>query len=176
MLYGCLGKLVQLGFDAYPVGLEAGGGLGLQCCVVIPDLLELAGRQIAKSLALRLCATADLVRLGLCATHEALTGLGCGLGNQGGLVRSVRHELGCLFLRLVKARLSRTLGAERVFVNAGRVGEKAPRLVVCRMGVGAQCGSLCLDLGTKLIRKGLRSRQQPERCRAGLLDGPVRVV
>ena len=175
-LYGRLGKLLQLGFDPDPLELEARRGLSLQRRVVIPDLLELAGRQTAQSLALHLCATADLIGLGLCAGHEALAGLGSGVGNQRGLVRSVRHELCRLFLRLVESRLSRTLGAQCVLVNAGRVGEKPPCLVMSGVGVGAQCGNLCLDLGTKLIREGLRSGQQPECCRAGLLGGPVQVA
>jgi len=72
------------------------------------------------------------------------------------LVCGVGNELCRLLLRLLQAGLSRTLGAEGVFVNAGGVAQESSRLAVRRVGVGAQCCNLCLNIRLKPIGKGLR--------------------
>ena len=61
-------------------------------------------------------------------------------------------------------------------MNAGGVAQESSRLVVRRVGVGAQCCNLCLNIRLKPIGKGLRPRQQAEGSRAGLFGGAVRVA
>ena len=114
---------------------------------------------------------ADLVRLNLGAGQEALRGQVCGVGDQGGLVRGVCHQLGRLVLRLLQPGLCRTLGTEGVLVDVRGVDQQPSGLVVRGAGLGPHGAHLGLDIGPKVIGKVLRPGQQPEGCRAGLFGG-----
>src|SRR5665811_1620751 len=110
------------------------------------------------------------------AGNEVLARPGSGVGDQRGLVCGIGNELSRLLLCLLQAGLSRTLGAEGVFVDRGGVAQQPSRLVVRSVGVGAQCCHLCLNIRMKTIGKGLRPRQHAKGSRAGFFGGVVRVA